>query len=337
MLQETLDEKSNFRTFDNAMLILMRFATGEDWHLFMYELASSNGYRGVRCVEGQTYGETQEHGILGCGTPLSYGYFITFRIIISMLTLNLSVAAVIEGLDTAKKENLGEVQGDEIEHLLDLWMEFDPNATGWISLPELIFLLHELRPPLGRISTLLSLGRRANKAGEEDSIESDIKNAGKEEHHQRDRYICNFEKGIVLKKKVALELLNDLKIKLYDNGTDRGIHFSDVYRALMKRVLIERGIDYKLSPSLNRKMKNYWASKFKDCRKDKRGHLTVQKEYAGLIITSWARKILNMAKNHQQLKKTDAKIRRRQQLVRRQGRDSDTHLDNDNEDNPEFH
>ena len=46
---------------------------------------------------------------MGCGTATSYVFFISFRIIISMLTLNMSVAAVIEGLDTAKKENLGEV------------------------------------------------------------------------------------------------------------------------------------------------------------------------------------------------------------------------------------
>jgi hypothetical protein len=38
-----------------------------------------------------------------------------------MLIMNLSVAAVIEGLDTAKKENMGIVQGDEIEILIDLW------------------------------------------------------------------------------------------------------------------------------------------------------------------------------------------------------------------------
>lgn len=58
-----------------------------------------------------------------------------------MLTLNLSVAAVIEGLDIAKKENLGEVVGDDIEALIELWMEYDPDATGWITVRDLIFLL----------------------------------------------------------------------------------------------------------------------------------------------------------------------------------------------------
>lgn len=45
---------------------------------------------------------------------------------VSLLIMNLSVATVIEGLDTAKKENMGVVQGDEIEALIDLWRDYDP-------------------------------------------------------------------------------------------------------------------------------------------------------------------------------------------------------------------
>ena len=67
-----------------------------------------------------------------------------------MLIMNLSVAAVIEGLDTAKKENMGIVQGDEIEALIDLWQDYDPYATGWITMNDLVFLLYELPPPLGK-------------------------------------------------------------------------------------------------------------------------------------------------------------------------------------------
>ena len=38
-----------------------------------------------------------------------------------MLIMNISVAAVIEGLDTAKKENMGLIKVDDIETLIDLW------------------------------------------------------------------------------------------------------------------------------------------------------------------------------------------------------------------------
>ena len=58
---------------------------------------------------------------MGCGSWFAYPYFLSFTIIVSMLIMNLSVAAVIEGLDTAKKENMGIVEGDEIERLIEHW------------------------------------------------------------------------------------------------------------------------------------------------------------------------------------------------------------------------
>lgn len=39
-LSENIDDKNNFQTFGNSMLVLMRFATGEDWNAFMYEYAN---------------------------------------------------------------------------------------------------------------------------------------------------------------------------------------------------------------------------------------------------------------------------------------------------------
>ena len=58
---------------------------------------------------------------MGCGTKLSYLYFISFTIIISMIIMNLTVAAVIEGLESARKENTGIIQAVDIEKLVDLW------------------------------------------------------------------------------------------------------------------------------------------------------------------------------------------------------------------------
>lgn len=80
---------------------------------------------------------------------MSYIYFISFTILVSMLIMNLSVAAVIEGLDTAKRENMGLIRGENIEMLIDLWMEYDHEATGWITMTDLVFLLYQLPPPLG--------------------------------------------------------------------------------------------------------------------------------------------------------------------------------------------
>lgn len=105
---------------------MMKFSTGEDWNQFMYELAEVDGYRGRSCKAAQTHDDMLREGIIGCGSWLAYPFFIAFTILVSLLIMNLSVAAVIEGLDTAKKENMGVVRGDEVEALLELWRDYDP-------------------------------------------------------------------------------------------------------------------------------------------------------------------------------------------------------------------
>lgn len=49
---------------------------------------------------------------------------------------------------------MGIVEGDEIEILIDMWQDYDPMATGWISMKDLVFLLYELPPPLGKRSNM---------------------------------------------------------------------------------------------------------------------------------------------------------------------------------------
>ena len=56
-----------------------------------------------------------------------------------------------------------------------------------------------------------------------------------------------------MRKREALALLRDLKIKVNDESE---VHFVDVIRALIKRIFLENDMDYKLSPNLNKKIKN---------------------------------------------------------------------------------
>lgn len=49
MFQDALNDKNNFKDFGTAFVILMSFMTGEDWNTFMFELANTDGYNGVKC------------------------------------------------------------------------------------------------------------------------------------------------------------------------------------------------------------------------------------------------------------------------------------------------
>jgi len=33
------------------MITLMKFSTGEDWNMFMYELANQDSYNGIKCKQ----------------------------------------------------------------------------------------------------------------------------------------------------------------------------------------------------------------------------------------------------------------------------------------------
>ena len=88
-------------------------------------------------------------GINGCGTNIAYAYFTTFMILISMVAMNLSVAAVIDGLSEARKDKDSSVNKENLNKFYELWEDYDPNATGFLSIEKLICLLYELEKPLG--------------------------------------------------------------------------------------------------------------------------------------------------------------------------------------------
>lgn len=70
---------------------------------------------------------------------------------LSMIIMNLTVAAVIEGLNEARKENTGIVGGSDIDQLIETWKFYDPKGRGMIPYQDFVFLLHELDPPLGML------------------------------------------------------------------------------------------------------------------------------------------------------------------------------------------
>ena len=99
---------------------------------------------------------------------------------------------------------------------------------------DLVFLLYELPPPLGRRPSSLTQYDDSNYDPESK------KNTGS---RQQDRYLVNYEKRIVMKKVEALELLKDLKIRMHPDATKQ-INYVDVFKALIKRILEEQKIEY---------------------------------------------------------------------------------------------
>lgn len=169
--------------------------------------------------------------------------------------------------------------------LIDLWQEYDPQASGWITMTDLVFLLYQLPPPLGSKNLDIDFDSDDDKTEAKGSRTM-----------QQERYLVNPEKGIIMKKMDALDLLKGLKIKVYPDS-EKQIHFPDVVKALLKRVFTEKNYDFKLSHSLNTKMKKKWKNKHKKTTQQTRGKKTVREEQAAIIITKWARSWLNNQRN----------------------------------------
>lgn len=223
--------------------------------------------------------------MLGCGSAYSYFYFLSFIILITMLIMNLAVAAVIQGLNTACAENLGIVSADDVNHFIQLWKYYDPAAKGWISADSLIYLLVELNAPLGR-----------KKEEVPPDQKEEIENTGL----SADRYLVHKSKQIVIKKKQALTMLKDnLKIKMHkDKNYDCGykVHYMEVLRGLLKRILNEKKQDYKLKGEVEAKLAKLWTNKHRDL-KTQRKHkikMTAAELAAVEVIQNWYKRKRNL-------------------------------------------
>ena len=74
----------------------------------------------------------KDNGINGCGSVSSYFFFMSFMVVLSMVVMNLSIAAVIDGLNEARNDFYSCVGSTDILELIELWKEYDPKATGWV-------------------------------------------------------------------------------------------------------------------------------------------------------------------------------------------------------------
>jgi hypothetical protein len=153
--QKELNANTNFSNFGTALVTLVRCATGEKWNDLMRELAVTNEVllsqgEGKTCQQEQTYADRLLNGPQNCGNDLAYLYFAFFLVVIHTMMLNLFIAVVLEGYMATLKDHIGIVSAEMLDDLVDTWVDYDPEATGWISVKDLIFLVYDVREPLGK-------------------------------------------------------------------------------------------------------------------------------------------------------------------------------------------
>uniref|UniRef100_H3DC93 Voltage-dependent L-type calcium channel subunit alpha n=1 Tax=Tetraodon nigroviridis TaxID=99883 RepID=H3DC93_TETNG len=135
-----IHRNNNFQTFPQAVLMLFRCATGEDWQ----EVMMASMY-GKKCDPKSEVLPGEEYT---CGSNFAVIYFLSFYCLCAFLILNLFVAVIMDNFDYLTRDwsLLGPHHLDEFKKI---WAEYDPEATGRIKHLDVVTLLRRIQPPLG--------------------------------------------------------------------------------------------------------------------------------------------------------------------------------------------
>merc|ERR1711959_282211 len=151
-LGESLNAQANFQNFWDAVLLLMRSATGENWNGVMYELANTQ-----EC-------ETQEFDkdvcgfnsdvynckpLNGCGTPAAFVYYVSFTLFVSYVFLNLFIAVILEASEISADEEKDNLSEDHLNQFMSRWLIFDPDYSLSMTTDKCKEMLQVLEKPMG--------------------------------------------------------------------------------------------------------------------------------------------------------------------------------------------
>jgi hypothetical protein len=227
----------------------------------------------------------QDDGILGCGNWFAFPYFISFFILNAIIILDLSIGVFINALSDAKKFQKAQLNGEKMDLFLELWSEYDPEATGWITADQLLFLFYELPSPLGHgMDTNKNYEEYSNfdkiyekltrensfiaKCQADNKVEDELElNQITKLKFDNEYYLVNKTKGIIIKEAKAARIVSLYNIRLYE---ERKVHFKEVILQLIKNVFDSTKEDYMPNAIVQGKFDKKWKNKYKKQLKKKK-------------------------------------------------------------------
>ncbi|XP_076454223.1 sodium leak channel NALCN-like [Babylonia areolata] len=143
-----LGRHANFETAPDAIMLLFRIVTGEDWNKIMHDCMVQPPF----CTPGGNFWETD------CGNyHASIIYFCTFYVIITYIVLNLLVAIIMENFSLFySNEEDALLSYNDIRQFQNTWNLVDINRKGLIPAHRVRFLLRLLK---GRLEVDLEKDR----------------------------------------------------------------------------------------------------------------------------------------------------------------------------------
>eukprot|EP00746_Dinoflagellata_sp_MGD_P139225 gnl/MRDRNA2_/MRDRNA2_72717_c0_seq1.p1 gnl/MRDRNA2_/MRDRNA2_72717_c0~~gnl/MRDRNA2_/MRDRNA2_72717_c0_seq1.p1 ORF type:complete len:2181 (-),score=416.18 gnl/MRDRNA2_/MRDRNA2_72717_c0_seq1:20-5749(-) len=140
---------ANFGSFGHAFLLCLRMATGESWHLLMYDCINDR----IGCKHDQTWEELQEFGPNGCGNPeAAYLYFISYQLVITWVMFNLFVGAIVDAfVDQQNEDRVESIRMQQIAlyQALSERQHDGLHHERFVSVEDTIDILRKVDPPVG--------------------------------------------------------------------------------------------------------------------------------------------------------------------------------------------
>jgi hypothetical protein len=141
----------NFENIGNAMLTLFRIATGENWHLVLASLSQGHSID-HQCIYGPSYGDyvRNDKVPIGCGNSIiAIIYFCSYVLLVILMFLNLFIAIILSGFTDSSEDDSKIFNQQVKDDFREKWSKYDPDATSFIEVGSLKYLLMDLGEPLG--------------------------------------------------------------------------------------------------------------------------------------------------------------------------------------------
>lgn len=249
-------------------------------------------------------------------------------IVLQMIIINLTVAAVIDGLSSARKDNTGIIKRDEVDDLITLWAEYDPKATGYIDVSSLVFLLFELPKPMGYGSDrdlIHKNNKNTNIKAENDQNITDILSdnlkhmellkemvrsgtkfddysamSHKSEQSPQPNKLKHLE---TIRDKNSMKMLinheRNIVISKYESikilehfdipyYENKKVHFKDIWKKVVENTFENDNQKVEVGPRLRKRIQQGWLKKF-DLRKQKKIDIGIQQIMAATVLLKWIR------------------------------------------------
>ena len=134
--QDFLTADANFENFGNAMFLLMRVTTGENWNGIMHDIEQSGP-----CGDGET-----------APCPHKWAsrlYFVSFYVLAAFVFMKLFIAVILDNFASSFNQEASAVDPAHLAEYRKLWYPHDLKGTGKIPVSTLRRLLLSLPKPLG--------------------------------------------------------------------------------------------------------------------------------------------------------------------------------------------